>query len=168
MCRGVGRASISRQIVTTSALKPSSNIYFQTCCMNSILKTPLRKNSSSSRRHQVNRHLATSNQKAAEYNMSSDNAQSHNNDDFQLGNLFNVKDRVALITGAGSGIGLMATQALAVNGAKVYICGRTEEKYARSWPLINIATDSSITGLRLWLRRSTKAFQGRSFLSLQM
>ena len=30
--------------------------------------------------------------------------------------------------GGGSGIGLMAVQALAVNGAKVYICGRTVEK----------------------------------------
>jgi NAD(P)-dependent dehydrogenase (short-subunit alcohol dehydrogenase family) len=38
---------------------------------------------------------------------------------------------VALITGGGSGIGLMATQALAVNGAKVYIAGRTEEKLDR-------------------------------------
>lgn len=35
---------------------------------------------------------------------------------------------MALITGGGSGIGIMATQALAVNGAKVYIVGRTEEK----------------------------------------
>ena len=34
---------------------------------------------------------------------------------------------IALI-GGGSGIGLMAVQALAVNGAKVYITGRTEEK----------------------------------------
>lgn len=36
--------------------------------------------------------------------------------------------QVALVTGGDSGIGLMATQALAVNGAKVYITGRTEEK----------------------------------------
>lgn len=31
--------------------------------------------------------------------MASDNASSHNNQDFQLSELFNVKDKVALITG---------------------------------------------------------------------
>ncbi|KAI6908997.1 NAD(P)-binding protein [Hortaea werneckii] len=60
--------------------------------------------------------------------MASDDARVQNNKDFQLNELFNVKDKVALITGGGSGIGLMYTQALAVNGAKVYICGRTGEK----------------------------------------
>jgi len=45
-----------------------------------------------------------------------------------LSEIFNVKGKVALVTGGGSGIGLMATQALAVNGAKVYIVGRTQEK----------------------------------------
>ncbi|KAE8359260.1 hypothetical protein BDV27DRAFT_149742 [Aspergillus caelatus] len=53
------------------------------------------------------------------------------NENFKLENLFNVKGKVALITGGGSGIGLMATQALAVNGAKVYITGRTGEKLDR-------------------------------------
>jgi NAD(P)-dependent dehydrogenase (short-subunit alcohol dehydrogenase family) len=53
---------------------------------------------------------------------------SNNNPEFQLAKLFDVKGKVALVTGGGSGIGLMATQALAVNGAKVYIVGRTEEK----------------------------------------
>ncbi|EYE93379.1 SDR family NAD(P)-dependent oxidoreductase [Aspergillus ruber CBS 135680] len=55
----------------------------------------------------------------------------HSNQRFQLENVFNVKGRVALVTGGGSGIGLMATQALAVNGAKVYITGRTGEKLDR-------------------------------------
>lgn len=64
-------------------------------------------------------------------NMSSNNPQDHNNDQFKLENLYNVKDKVALVTGGGSGIGLMAVQALAVNGAKVYITGRTEEKLER-------------------------------------
>ncbi|KAG9239012.1 hypothetical protein BJ875DRAFT_449642 [Amylocarpus encephaloides] len=50
------------------------------------------------------------------------------NENFLLSNVFNVKGRIALITGGGSGIGLMATEALAVNGAKVYICGRTSDK----------------------------------------
>lgn len=52
----------------------------------------------------------------------------NHNESFKLDKLFDVKNKVALITGGGSGIGLMATQALATNGAKVYIVGRTEEK----------------------------------------
>lgn len=55
-------------------------------------------------------------------------SKNNNNDAFKLENLYSVKGKVALITGGGTGIGLMATQALAVNGAKVYIVGRTAEK----------------------------------------
>jgi hypothetical protein len=51
-----------------------------------------------------------------------------NNAELQMDKVFPVKDKVALVTGGGSGIGLMITQTLAVNGAKVYIVGRTEEK----------------------------------------
>lgn len=42
-------------------------------------------------------------------------------------NLFHVKGLVAVITGGGTGIGLIAAQALSVNGAKVYIVGRRKE-----------------------------------------
>ncbi|EHK19999.1 uncharacterized protein TRIVIDRAFT_68580 [Trichoderma virens Gv29-8] len=46
--------------------------------------------------------------------------------------LFDLSGKVALVTGGGSGIGLMTAQALAANGAKVYICGRTKEKLEKA------------------------------------
>ena len=36
--------------------------------------------------------------------------------DLKVENIFSVKDYVCLVTGGGTGIGLMATQALAANG----------------------------------------------------
>lgn len=46
--------------------------------------------------------------------------------DLDPSNLFNVKGLVAVITGGGTGIGLMMAQALEANGAIVYILGRRE------------------------------------------
>jgi len=45
----------------------------------------------------------------------------------QATKLFNLDGKVAVVTGGGTGIGLMISQALAANGAKVYITGRRED-----------------------------------------
>ncbi|KAL4803556.1 hypothetical protein BDV18DRAFT_145021 [Aspergillus unguis] len=82
--------------------------------------------------HSLTRCVSTKTKMAAE----------SSNEHFKLENLFNVKGKVALVTGGGSGIGLMATQALAKNGAKVYITGRTSEKLDRVAELYN----KNITG----------------------
>jgi NADP-dependent 3-hydroxy acid dehydrogenase YdfG len=60
--------------------------------------------------------------------MSTQSIAAASHDEYNRNSLFNMKGRVALVTGGGSGIGLMATQALAVNGAKVYIVGRDKSK----------------------------------------
>lgn len=50
--------------------------------------------------------------------------------------LFGLQNRVALVTGGGTGIGLMITRGFAAAGAKVYITGRrldVLEKSASEW-----------------------------------
>jgi len=51
---------------------------------------------------------------------------------FHVNNLFNLSGYVCLVTGAGTGIGPMATQALSHNGAKVYAAGRRGEVLQKS------------------------------------
>ena len=58
--------------------------------------------------------------------------------DLQNSTIFNLHGRIALVTGGGSGIGLMIARGLAANGAKVYIGGRRKEvleTVAAQWPV---------------------------------
>ncbi|KAK0707190.1 hypothetical protein B0T21DRAFT_298786 [Apiosordaria backusii] len=87
---------------------------------------------------QTFRHFAKMSKSAA--------AASH--DDLNRNSLFNLKGRVALVTGGGSGIGLMITQALAVNGAKVYIVGRTKEKLDRVVEIYNKDIEGEIIAIQ--------------------
>ncbi|DAA79201.1 TPA_exp: Oxidoreductase, short chain dehydrogenase/reductase family [Trichophyton benhamiae CBS 112371] len=61
--------------------------------------------------------------------------------DLTQNRLFDVKGFVAVVTGGGSGIGLMATQGLVAGGARVYIVSRRKEvlddvakKYSQTGP----------------------------------
>jgi len=56
--------------------------------------------------------------------------------DLQTSTLFDLRGRIALVSGGGTGIGLMIAEGIAANGAKVYIGGRRKEvldKVADKW-----------------------------------
>jgi NADPH:quinone reductase-like Zn-dependent oxidoreductase len=67
-------------------------------------------------------------------NMSSGKA---DNEQLKGSKLFDVSHVTALITGGGTGIGLMITQALVANGAKVYITSRRDEVLQQTEKLYN-------------------------------
>lgn len=52
---------------------------------------------------------------------------SSNTTELQASKLFDLSFLTAVVTGGGTGIGLMISQALVANGAKVYITGRRKE-----------------------------------------
>lgn len=51
--------------------------------------------------------------------------------DLHTSTIFDLRGRIALVSGGGTGIGLMIARALASNGAKVYIGGRRKEVLER-------------------------------------
>merc|ERR1712093_574395 len=55
--------------------------------------------------------------------MSSNSSSSQDSSALSASKLFDLTGRTALVTGGGTGIGLMCAQALVANGAKVYIIG---------------------------------------------
>nr|POF26231.1 rhamnolipids biosynthesis 3-oxoacyl-[acyl-carrier-protein] reductase [Quercus suber] len=57
--------------------------------------------------------------------------------DLNRNSLFDVSHVTAVVTGGGTGIGLMISQALVSNGAKVYITGRREEVLQKTVELYN-------------------------------
>lgn len=59
------------------------------------------------------------------------------NEQLKGSKLFDVSHVTAVVTGGGTGIGLMITQALVANGAKVYITSRRDEVIQRSGELYN-------------------------------
>lgn len=59
------------------------------------------------------------------------------NEQLKGSKLFDVSHVTALVTGGGTGIGLMITQALVANGAKVYITSRRDEVLEQTEKLYN-------------------------------
>jgi len=72
------------------------------------------------------------------YNFASNMAPGKSNtDELKNTKLFDVSHVTAIVTGGGTGIGLMITQALVANGAKVYITSRREEVLKKTEELHN-------------------------------
>lgn len=69
-------------------------------------------------------------------------------DAISAANLFTVKGLVAVVTGGGSGIGLMMAQALAANGAKVYIVGRRLDRLQKAAAEFPADSDGELIALQ--------------------
>ena len=68
--------------------------------------------------------------------------------DLQLESLFNVRNRIALVSGGGSGIGQMIATGLVANGSKVYIVSRKEKQLKEVLSFDRLYSLSHLTSIR--------------------
>ncbi|KAL9709769.1 hypothetical protein Ac2012v2_006821 [Leucoagaricus gongylophorus] len=61
-----------------------------------------------------------------------------------ISSLFNVKDKIVLITGGGSGIGNMMALGFAQNGAHVYLAARKEKQLQETVAYVRRVTQSKV------------------------
>ncbi|KAJ7279563.1 NAD(P)-binding protein [Mycena rebaudengoi] len=64
-------------------------------------------------------------------------------------NIFDLRGVVAVVTGGGTGIGMMISSTLVANGATVYIIGPGQEELNKVCALYNAATERASTGGRM-------------------
>lgn len=69
-------------------------------------------------------------------------------DELRAQYLFNTKGRVAVVTGGGTGLGLITAKALCANGVKVYITGRRIEKL-KDAEMVDSESGGAIIGLQM-------------------
>ncbi|KAF8317378.1 short-chain dehydrogenase [Clavulina sp. PMI_390] len=69
--------------------------------------------------------------------------------DLSLGNLFGLDGKIALVTGGGTGIGLMIAKGLSENGAHVFIGGRRKQVVETAAAQWGKGVKGSITALEL-------------------
>ncbi|KHE81491.1 NAD(P)-binding protein [Neurospora crassa] len=138
------------QFLPTRFLRPSTRTLLsitRTRALNTTARTTLATAISSSK---LSRTSLPSSLHQQSYTMSTGtkSASAASHAELNRNSLFNLAGRVALVTGGGTGIGLMATQALAVNGAKVYIAGRNKEKLASVVEIYNKDVEGEIIALQ--------------------
>ena len=80
--------------------------------------------------------------------VSGTNTKMADNSQLTAQNLFNIKNWICIVTGGGTGLGLMTANTLAANGAKVYITGRRLEKLQAA-ETKDSASGGSITAIQL-------------------
>lgn len=78
--------------------------------------------------------------------------------------LFNIKGWTTVVTGGGTGLGLMTARALAANGAKVYITGRRLEKL-KDAEMNDAASGGSIIGIQMDCTDKQSIQEGVKFIS---